>query len=203
MGWISTDETGRINSVTERKEWALQEAFEFELPEDFDMDRIFDYIIVDGQLFESPKPPTDEELASRKEANKRKQMDTAVQLFVRTASLTNEQMLSVSELYEEWEVGVNYIPEDVRKHGDGLYRCVQGHTSQDGWEPENVPALWSKVTIDEESGYEVWKRPSGGHDAYSIGDRVLYPDADGDVYESLINGNAWSPEEYPAGWKKI
>ncbi|SEN34159.1 carbohydrate-binding protein [Nonomuraea pusilla] len=26
------------------------------------------------------------------------------------------------------------------------YECVQGHTSQTGWEPPNVPALWKPVT---------------------------------------------------------
>ena len=31
-------------------------------------------------------------------------------------------------------------------------------------------------------------------------DRVLY---EGSVYESTIDGNTWSPEEYPAGWAVI
>ena len=32
------------------------------------------------------------------------------------------------------------------------------------------------------------------------GDRVLF---NGSVYESLIDGNAYSPTAYPAGWKLI
>ena len=42
--------------------------------------------------------------------------------------------------------------------------------------------------------------PTGAHDAYKKGDRVLF---NGSVYESLIDGNAYSPTAYPAGWKLI
>lgn len=45
-----------------------------------------------------------------------------------------------------------------------------------------------------------WVQPTGGHDAYKIGDRVAY---NGAVWESLINANSWSPDDYPAGWKKV
>ena len=36
--------------------------------------------------------------------------------------------------------------------------------------------------------------------SYKKGDRVLF---NGSVYESLIDGNAYSPTAYPAGWKLI
>ena len=49
-------------------------------------------------------------------------------------------------------------------------------------------------------GYDEWKQPTGAHDAYKKGDRVLF---NGSVYESLIDGNAYSPTAYPAGWKLI
>ena len=38
------------------------------------------------------------------------------------------------------------------------------------------------------------------HDAYNTGDRVRF---EGAIYESLIDGNVWSPADYPAGWKLI
>lgn len=38
------------------------------------------------------------------------------------------------------------------------------------------------------------------HDAYNIGDRVAF---EGSNYESVINGNVWSPAEHPAGWTLI
>lgn len=45
-----------------------------------------------------------------------------------------------------------------------------------------------------------WKQPTGGHDAYKIGDRVTY---NGKVYESVIDANVWAPDAYPQGWKVV
>ena len=40
-------------------------------------------------------------------------------------------------------------------------------------------------------------QPSGAHDAYNVGDVVNY---NGTLYQSVIDGNVWSPDVYPAGW---
>lgn len=41
-----------------------------------------------------------------------------------------------------WAPGVAYVAGEAVVHGGVTYRVVQGHTSQTGWEPPNVPALW-------------------------------------------------------------
>ena len=48
---------------------------------------------------------------------------------------------------------------------------------------------------------EEYKQPTGAHNAYMKGDKVLY--TDGKVYQSIIDNNVWSPETYPAGWEVI
>lgn len=64
-----------------------------------------------------------------------------------------------------------------------------------------VKALQTRpVSEAEPEGIPEWAQPSGAHDAYSIGDRVRY---NGTIYESLINGNAYSPDVYPAGWREV
>lgn len=45
-----------------------------------------------------------------------------------------------------------------------------------------------------------WVQPTGGHDAYKVGDRVTYK---GKVYESVIDANVWAPDAYPQGWREI
>ena len=46
---------------------------------------------------------------------------------------------------DEWAAGVAYgIGDEVAYLGIN-YQCLQAHTSQVGWEPPNVPALWSVV----------------------------------------------------------
>ena len=53
----------------------------------------------------------------------------------------------------------------------------------------------------ESNGVSEWHQPTGAHDAYMIGDKMLY--TDGKVYKSLINSNVWSPEVYPNGWELV
>jgi hypothetical protein len=79
-----------------------------------------------------------------------------------------------------------------------VYECIQAHTSLEGWEPDKTPALWK--IVEETPSVQEWKQPTGAHDAYNIGDRVLF---NGKTYESVINANVWSPAVYPAGWKEI
>ncbi|UBU11150.1 dioxygenase family protein [Nonomuraea gerenzanensis] len=44
-----------------------------------------------------------------------------------------------------WQVGVTYQAGDRVTYGGAAYRCLQGHQSQAGWEPPNVPALWQRA----------------------------------------------------------
>lgn len=67
--------------------------------------------------------------------------------------------------------------------------------SNNVWEP-GVSGWREKVTEGEVPD---WSAPSGGHDAYNEGDRARF---EGEVYRSKINGNTWSPAEYPQGWEK-
>ena len=67
--------------------------------------------------------------------------------------------------------------------------------------PAWVPALYTEVAAPGE--IPIWKQPTGAQDAYSTGDKVWYPDKSGSVYESLIDGNVWSPVDYPQGWQVV
>ncbi|MFH9816782.1 carbohydrate-binding protein [Streptomyces sp. NPDC017230] len=44
-----------------------------------------------------------------------------------------------------WAAGTVYQPGDTVTYGGATYRCLQGHQSQQGWQPPNVPALWQRV----------------------------------------------------------
>lgn len=118
-----------------------------------------------------------------------------------SASLSDEDALDGIELFDRWAAGVAYTVDQRIGYNSKLYRCVQAHTAQEGWEPPNVPALWTEVALPGE--IPVWKQPTGAQDAYQKGDKVHYPDADGPVYQSLIDANIWSPEAYPQGWEQV
>lgn len=80
-----------------------------------------------------------------------------------------------------------------------------GHTwvsliANNVWEPgaAGSEVLWQCEDCEEEIPEFV--QPTGAHNDYNIGDKVRF---EGHIYESLINGNVWSPAAYPAGWKLI
>ena len=98
------------------------------------------------------------------------------------------------ELFASWEAGVAYTVGQYRNSGEKLYRCVQAHTSQEGWEPENTPALWA-VAADPAEEWPAWSQPLGAQDAYAKGAKVSHG---GKRWTSDVDGNVWEPGAY--GW---
>ena len=129
------------------------------------------------------------------------QLRKALQMLAQ--SFTDEQALEVATVYPAYKVGVVYKTNELFTYGENevgdpqLYRVVQDHISQEAWVPNLTPSLYTPIGLTEE-GYPIWSRPTGAHDAYNIGDIVEY---EGSLYKSLINGNVYSPVEYPAGWE--
>lgn len=119
------------------------------------------------------------------------------------ATLPEEQALEIATIYPVWEAGRSYTESEIVSYGTNstgdpqLYKVVQGHTSQSDWTPDATPALYDAFGLDD-GGYPIWSQPSGAHDAYNAGDIVNY---NGTLYISLIDGNSWSPDAYPAGWE--
>lgn len=66
-----------------------------------------------------------------------------------------------------------------------------------------VEKLVGKVEIPQapvEEEYPPFVKPNGAHDAYQKGAGITF---NGEKYESLIDNNVWSPDEYPQGWKEV
>lgn len=112
-------------------------------------------------------------------------------------SLSDEDAIGCVELFPAWAADVAYTADERIRYQNKLYRCVQAHTSQSDWTPDATPALWTEVAKPGE--IPVWRQPTGAQDAYMIGDKVHYPDADGPVYVSTVDNNVWEPGVY--GWE--
>lgn len=110
-------------------------------------------------------------------------------------SQDDAQALESIELFPKWEPGISVAVGERYQHLGKLYRVVQAHTTQADWEPQDTPALWTEVSLDE---WPEWVQPTGAQDAYNTGDKVTF---EGAHYVSLIDGNIWSPAAYPAGWE--
>ena len=128
-------------------------------------------------------------------------MNAMVQVAqISAMSFTDEQALEVKDIYPEYQVDHAYKQGEFFTHEGELYKVNQDHTSASQWEPGSVgtESLYTHLTLNED-GYPIWQKPTGAHDAYNTGDIVEY---NGELYKSLIDGNTYSPDEYPAGWEK-
>ena len=121
----------------------------------------------------------------------RHQIETAVQ------SLPDSEALEAVTLYPEWAAGVDYSTGHKVQRGGKLCRCLQAHTSQSGWEPDNATSLWAKVLIPDETVVPEWEQP-GSTNPYSAGNKVTH---NGKTWVSDVDNNVWEPGVY--GWSEV
>ena len=98
-------------------------------------------------------------------------------------------------MYDEWSAeSVEYVSGDIRQYNGLLYRCVQAHTSQATWTPEDAPSLWTRIA-DPAQEWPEWIQPTGAHNAYAKGAKVSHA---GKHWISDVGANVWEPGVY--GW---
>lgn len=107
-------------------------------------------------------------------------------------SLEDETALQAVTLYPAWETDTAYETGYKVQYSDKLYRCIQAHTSQAGWEPETAASLWEVInethsgTIDDPIPYDGNMALEQGK--YYVQDGVVYlctRDTVNPVYGSL------------------
>ena len=119
-------------------------------------------------------------------------------------NLTDEQALQVPLMFPKWQADKEYVVGDRVLYLGVLYKVLQAHTSQAGWEPDITPSLFAKnLIVKDENGEQVdipeWEQPDSTN-PYMSGDKVRF---EGKVYQSLIDNNVWSPSDYPQGWEEV
>lgn len=116
--------------------------------------------------------------------------------------LSDEQALDVPYIFDEWDPnGVEYKKDVSRVQYEGyLWKCIQSHTSQISWNPNDANSLWVRIDDPAEEWPE-WRQPEGAHDAYAKGAKVTHnekhwvSDADNNVWEPGVYGWTESPIE--------
>ena len=64
---------------------------------------------------------------------------------INTLIVDDNTALRMTEFYPEWAADTEYtIGYKVQRNGK-LWRCIQAHASQTGWEPENAASLWTEI----------------------------------------------------------
>lgn len=118
----------------------------------------------------------------------------ALKRAVDLTSIPDAKALDAKALFDTWEIGAEYAKGERLNYRGTLYRVLQAHTSQAGWEPDQVPTLFELVT--EKPAIPAWKRPDG--DGYQKGDKVTH---NGYTWISTRDDNRFEPGTF--GWDKV
>lgn len=118
-------------------------------------------------------------------------------------AISDAEALNNIDFYPAWEsvVGIELSQDDIAKGYDRyryegrLYRLIQAHTPQADWTPDQTPALWAEISLEE---WPLWRQPFGAHDAYQKGDKVTWNEK---RWTSAADNNVWEPGAY--GWQEV
>lgn len=65
---------------------------------------------------------------------------------INTLEVDDNTALRMTEFYPEWASGQAYTEGYKVQYGGKLWRCLQAHTAQSGWEPSTATAsLWEQI----------------------------------------------------------
>lgn len=119
------------------------------------------------------------------------------------ASVAAQQAVEATPVfYPSWSAGIWVTRGEKYRHNNSTWRVIQSHTTQVGWEPANVPALFVLEQADPP--------PVGGGDlpwvageAVTAGMRRVF----NSITYSCITGHTtqigWEPPNVPALWAVV
>ena len=93
-----------------------------------------------------------QEAAAQAEAEEKRRLmsfsevqEMLVRQQINTLTVDDNTALRMVEFYPEWSAGQAYTAGYKAHRGGKLWRCLQAHTAQTGWEPENAASLWTEI----------------------------------------------------------
>lgn len=108
--------------------------------------------------------------------------------------LGDAEALEGAVLFPKWDGAGEYTAGQRVRYNGILYRCLQEHRAQDGWDPVSAPSLWARVLIEAPDTAPEWVQPDSTN-PYALGDRVWHL---GRLWVSVVAENIWEPGVY--GW---
>lgn len=147
------------------------------------------YTIEDDGKPEPVTPPTTADLAEDL-ASVQSISIAAFAALCETQVLDNNTAAQHKDVFDEWAVGMSCKTGQLRRDPltGLLYRCVQAHTAQEGWNPSLTPAMWTVVDVTH-AGTLDDPIPAARGMEYEYGKHYLDPE-DGAVYRCARTGEA-------------
>ena len=94
---------------------------------------------------------------------------------VQEIEVDDNTALRMMSYYPEWEPGKAYAIGNKLTRNGKLYKIIQAHTAQVGWEPENVPAMFTEI-CETHSGELDDPIPYNGNMALEQGEHYIQDD---------------------------
>lgn len=149
---------------------------------------------------------TDEEIKNRVMSQAEGDRENAIQKKLKKqaeaefqAITDDQEALDNQAAFPFWKEDIAVLADEKYQAFDGvdlkLYKVVQGHTTQLGWEPNITPALFTRIAPPGE--ILEWVQPTGAQDAYNTEDRVIY---EGQTWESTVDANVYAPGVVEGQW---
>lgn len=138
---------------------------------------------IKAQMAERKRPLTAEEVTA-----------LLIRQSVNTLEVDDNTALRMMDFYPEWAENTAYSAGYKVQRNGKLWRVVQAHTSQVGWEPETATSLWEQInethsgTMDDPIPYEGNMALTNG--LYYVQNYVIYRcirDTGGPVYHVLAD----------------
>jgi hypothetical protein len=106
---------------------------------------------------------------------------------INALEVDDQTAVRMTSFYPEWQTGVSYTAGYKVQCNGKLCRCIQSHTSQEGWQPESASSLWEYIN-EEYTGDLYDPIPYDGNMALETG---KYYTQDGVIY--LCNRDTINP----------
>ena len=100
---------------------------------------------------------------------------------INTLTVDDNTALRMVAFYPEWAADTEYTAEYKVQRNGKLWRCIQAHTSQAGWEPENAASLWTEI-CESHAGTLEDPIPYSGNMALESGKYYMQ---DGKIYRCI------------------
>ena len=121
----------------------------------------------EAETYERTRPLTAEEVTAM-----------LIRQQVNSLTVDDNTALRMLTFYPEWASDTDYTAGYKVQRGGRLWRCIQAHASQTGWEPENAASLWTEI-CESHAGTLEDPIPYNGNMALESG---KYYSQDGKVY---------------------
>lgn len=159
---------------------------------------------------------TEEELAQREERSREAEYSArqaaqlrALNLAAARAKVAAMSFESETEIAEVGALLPDWVPDGHQyRQGDTFqwdmrtWRTSQDTTSQGIYPPGASEALYYEIVVAPD-GVIVYRPARGRYDSVREGELRHYPDADGPVYRSKVDWNAYSPDAVPDSWELV